>query len=80
MLRASLPFAGVGGPGRLSKSVAVFERGFGFLQIKIPLGVCERLGFFCQTRVICAAFSSKRHARQQIVQPFGDGQRGISFL
>ena len=72
-----LALARVAGPAHLPKSVAVLERGFGLLQIKIALGVRERLGFFLPDAHHLRGFFLQCHARQQVLHAFGGGQRGI---
>ena len=57
--RAFFALAGVAGAADLAEAVSFFEGGLGLPEIKIsvahPVSVSD---FFCQTHIICAAFSS----------------------
>ena len=54
------------------------KAGFGLLQIEIALlRRAASSAFFCQTHIICAAFSSQRHARQQVLDALVGRQRRI---
>jgi hypothetical protein len=65
-----------------------FERGFGFLEVEIAVGIDEFLGFLLPYAHHLCGFLLERHSRQEILDAFGDGQGrvfvgqgyGIGFL